>query len=421
MRWLLVAVAFGLAAPALAQIGLPTLPDVGGLTRPLPDVGVNVPLRDLRALQVRELLRTHRNALEADPQGEVIVRARVLAAAPSEAALEAALNEGFSVESRDQIEGVGALIIMRTPRGMSTRRALRVLRARDPAGVYDFDHVHLPSGQAPAAVDAPDAARAASSGDKRIGLIDSGVPNTARFAAAIIEQGGFGAARAAPGAHGEAVAALLIAGGDVRLYVADIYGGEPTGGSSSAMARALGWLAQRDIPVINISLVGPRNRVVEAVIGQLVRRGFAIVAAVGNDGPAAPPLYPASYPGVVGVTGVDARARLAGGRARSASGFRRTRRDRNPALARHVIRRADRSASLGGADGRAGARCRAARARSSGRASARSRRARPRRRLWRGPRRRIRIFLQRRKNLLNPRVSSSNPIWGGIGKEEKGL
>jgi subtilisin family serine protease len=29
-----------------------------------------------------------------------------------------------------------------------------------------------------------------------------------------------------------------------------------------------------------------------------------LVAAVGNDGPAAPPLYPASYPGVVGVSAV---------------------------------------------------------------------------------------------------------------------
>jgi subtilisin family serine protease len=33
------------------------------------------------------------------------------------------------------------------------------------------------------------------------------------------------------------------------------------------------------------------------------------VAAVGNDGPAAPPLYPASQPGVVAVTGVDATNR----------------------------------------------------------------------------------------------------------------
>ena len=34
-----------------------------------------------------------------------------------------------------------------------------------------------------------------------------------------------------------------------------------------------------------------------------------MVAAVGNDGPAAPPAYPASYPGVLAVTGVDGRNR----------------------------------------------------------------------------------------------------------------
>ena len=40
-------------------------------------------------------------------------------------------------------------------------------------------------------------------------------------------------------------------------------------------------------------------------ISRAIARGFIIVAAVGNDGPAAPPLYPASYPNVVGVTAVD--------------------------------------------------------------------------------------------------------------------
>lgn len=31
---------------------------------------------------------------------------------------------------------------------------------------------------------------------------------------------------------------------------------------------------------------------------------------MGYDGPAAPPLYPAAYPGVVGVTALDARRRV---------------------------------------------------------------------------------------------------------------
>jgi subtilisin family serine protease len=45
-------------------------------------------------------------------------------------------------------------------------------------------------------------------------------------------------------------------------------------------------------------------------VAALVKRGHLLVAAVGNDGPAAPPLYPASYPGVIGVTAVDARRRI---------------------------------------------------------------------------------------------------------------
>ena len=43
---------------------------------------------------------------------------------------------------------------------------------------------------------------------------------------------------------------------------------------------------------------------------EVVARGCLVVAAVGNDGPAARPLYPAAWPGVVGVTGVDARGRV---------------------------------------------------------------------------------------------------------------
>jgi subtilisin family serine protease len=64
------------------------------------------------------------------------------------------------------------------------------------------------------------------------------------------------------------------------------------------------------VPVINVSLVGPHNVALENVVRVVIARGFIIVAAVGNDGPAAKPLYPASYPGVVGVTGVDARQKV---------------------------------------------------------------------------------------------------------------
>jgi subtilisin family serine protease len=42
----------------------------------------------------------------------------------------------------------------------------------------------------------------------------------------------------------------------------------------------------------------------------VIDRSIVIVAASGNDGPNAPPLYPAAYPGVVAVTAVDAQAKV---------------------------------------------------------------------------------------------------------------
>jgi subtilisin family serine protease len=95
-----------------------------------------------------------------------------------------------------------------------------------------------------------------------------------------------------------------------RLYVADVYGLTPAGGSAEAIARGLAWLADSGVRVANISLVGPPNRLLGAAVAAYVAPGRVLVAAVGNDGPAAPPLYPAAYPGVVAVTAVDARQRV---------------------------------------------------------------------------------------------------------------
>jgi subtilisin family serine protease len=69
-------------------------------------------------------------------------------------------------------------------------------------------------------------------------------------------------------------------------------------------------LARERVPVINISLVGPANGLLEQLIRLVTARGHIVVAAVGNDGPGAPPLYPAAYPAVVAVTAVDARRRV---------------------------------------------------------------------------------------------------------------
>ncbi|MEP7299310.1 MAG: S8 family serine peptidase [Burkholderiales bacterium] len=125
-----------------------------------------------------------------------------------------------------------------------------------------------------------------------------------------------GCARPAPAsAHGTAVASLLVGRSgafhgvlpQASLFTADVTCADA---AVDAIADALAWMVREQVPVINISLVGAANRTLERVVRAVTTRGHVIVAAVGNDGPAAPPLYPAAYAGVVGVTGVDSRRRV---------------------------------------------------------------------------------------------------------------
>ena len=315
------------SGPALAQLGGVGLPQVS--LPSLPGVGQEVSraaapvenaVRDLPQTtnaQIRSLLRQHRDVIDRDAQGFPIVRGEVLAIAPSAAALSAAEAAGFTLLRTDALEGVGDLVTLRAPNGMSAEQALERLQRADPNGLYDLDHIHLPSGAAAEAAASPSAG-APRAGTGRVGLIDGGVGAHPSLIGAIAEQRAFSSPSVVTTPHATAIASLLVGrGGGVegaapgaQVYVADIYGGQPTGGSAAALVRGLSWLASVRAPVINVSLVGPRNRIVEAFIEHLVGRGFLIVAAVGNDGPAAPPLFPAAYAGVVGVTGVDAHQRV---------------------------------------------------------------------------------------------------------------
>jgi len=309
-------------ASAHAQLRLPSLQLPGqlgpfgldGLRRTADPLLDRTPLPELAGLRldtVRQLLRTHRDVLEADPRGEPALRGEVVAFAPSDAALQAARDAGASVVRDDALPGLGErIVVLRLPPGASTAALVERLRALDPDGGYDFNHVYTGSG---AAGGLPTGAGAAI----RVGLVDSGVDGAhAVFDNAAITRWGCDG-RAVPAPHGTAVAALMVGRSDhlrgaapgATLYAADVYCGSPAGGAVDRIAAALGWLDQQDVGVVNISLVGPANALLARTVAAMQARGHLLVAAVGNDGPAAPPLYPASYPGVVGVTGVDRRGR----------------------------------------------------------------------------------------------------------------
>ena len=91
--------------------------------------------------------------------------------------------------------------------------------------------------------------------------------------------------------------------------VAGIFGldqeGKPVASVSSFMA-GLDWLLGQGIRTINTSLSGPENDLMALAVDAALRQHARLVAAVGNDGLSDTPRYPAAYPGVIGVTAVDA-------------------------------------------------------------------------------------------------------------------
>jgi len=163
------------------------------------------------------------------------------------------------------------------------------------------DNLHFQSGSAALEVAASSAATTPAIATK-VGIIDGG-PGKSISVAAVR---GFAKGAPSPSDHGSAVASLLAGAGARNLMVADVYGSDPAGGSALAIVRALDWLAGAGAQVVSISLVGPRNAALAKAINAVQRKGMVVVAPVGNDGPAAPPAYPASYPGVLAVTAVDA-------------------------------------------------------------------------------------------------------------------
>ena len=304
------------SAQVQQQVIRPTLDTVGGVPQAVANSGSSA-LADLRKMRLEALIRDNRNVLESDERGQPVRRGVLIAVDPDPASLQLALRAGFVVAARDVEPELGVrMITLAVPLRMSAREALNRLRKIAPRLQVDYDHLFEPAGGALLPMNAALASIAGAGNGHIIGMIDGGVASHPSLAGAAIEQNGF-AGPPRPTGHGTAVASLLVgnqepfrgAADGARLYVADVYGGSRAAGSASAIVRALGWLAAHRPQVINISLVGPQNAIVQRAIAAVQRRGIRIVAAVGNDGPAAPPQYPASYPGVLAITAVDAKGR----------------------------------------------------------------------------------------------------------------
>ena len=305
-----------LAQPGARQAIAPTLDSVAGLPENIASSGAPN-LLELRRMRLDELIRTNRATVENDGNGLPVRRGIVAVIDPDPMGLQAALRAGFRIAADNPDPNLRMRIVsLAVPNGMSVRAGLKLLQRSAPELQADFDHLFEPAGSSLTPIAGALAGAQAFGSDRVIGMIDGGVGSHPSLAGASIEQNGF-AGSPQPTGHGTAVASLLVgsqrpfhgAAPGAQLFVADVYGGNRAAGSATAIVRALGWLAGHHPEVINISLVGPPNKLVQSAIRIVQSRGIKVVAAVGNDGPAAPPQYPASYPEVIAVTAVDARGR----------------------------------------------------------------------------------------------------------------
>jgi subtilisin family serine protease len=124
-----------------------------------------------------------------------------------------------------------------------------------------------------------------------------------------------------PDFHGTAIASIIAANSNdylglapnAELFAAGVFEDDARQGeiaSTLSLIKALDWLISADVDVVNISLAGPPNRLLESALRRVADHGVLIVAAAGNGGPGAEPMYPAAYPEVVAITAVDAQGRV---------------------------------------------------------------------------------------------------------------
>ncbi|HXS79952.1 MAG TPA: S8 family serine peptidase [Gammaproteobacteria bacterium] len=270
-----------------------------------------------------------RFAPDLDPLGRTIEGETWIILVPAEYADRIA-SWGFTIRERQDLATLNRVLLrVAAPEDRDIAQAALELALDAPGTEVDFNHVYRPgaerNGDGVTAMPAVPAAAAphTPAPARSVGIVDTSVAveHEALRDADIVQRDFVEFTNERPTAHGTAVASILVGdsarlraqfrGG--RVYAASVFFRDDKGDDATTAASltlAGEWLAAEGVRVINMSLAGPPNRVLEAAIAALVERGVIVVAAVGNNGPTGEPLYPAAYANVVGVTAVDAAQRV---------------------------------------------------------------------------------------------------------------
>lgn len=256
----------------------------------------------------------------------------LVAAGLSDADISTLASDGYTVLDRQTLaSGARIIVRLRVPRGTSLEAARVRLAALNAQAEVDFNHYYRPQQEATACagrncaflelVAWPRVVGNSCANLPLIGMIDTGINlEHPALRGRGIEVLKLAADRpSSDRQHGTAVAALLVGDGgsrapgllpNGRLIAVD--GFRTDQGSDSRMeafdlVRGLDLLLARQVQVLNLSFTGAENALLSVAVADARRRGMVMVAAAGNAGPRAKPLYPAAYEGVIAVTALDDR------------------------------------------------------------------------------------------------------------------
>ncbi|WP_434055897.1 MAG: S8 family serine peptidase [Roseibium sp.] len=252
--------------------------------------------------------------------------------------LQSLLNEGYRVLEQRSAAGGQTYYRLAVPEGLALPDARDAVRALPSGQNTDFNHYYRPErgeagceGESCPAFELVGWPSTSLQMEKTcpnagaIGVIDTGIndrhPVFSGSDMTVLRLADE-ALPASKASHGTAVAALLVGQPETRvrgllpgarLVAVDAFhrAGRDERADAFTLVEALYALSAENVTVINLSLAGPQNSVVEAAIQDLFgNQGIAFAAAAGNGGPAADPVYPAAYDAVLAVTAVDRNKRV---------------------------------------------------------------------------------------------------------------
>lgn len=252
---------------------------------------------------------------DRDSRGYPVRRGEIVALDLTPDGLNRVQTKGFRLIAREDLAALGGSVTrLALPSGKEPEAAIAELAKAEPEATFDYTHYYTsqvsPSGtvKGSSRSDLP-----RRSGNFSVGMIDTGIASHPALSALQIIARDFSHGQTAiPTGHGTAIASILVSDGARKLHVANIFRGSDGRQFTSAdsIASALEWMVGNRVPVVNMSLSGPRNAILDRLIQRSSTRGTVIVAAAGNGGPSAPPAYPAALPSVIAVTAVDANLRI---------------------------------------------------------------------------------------------------------------